>query len=239
LLLDSERIDYTLIRVAGRRHVHLLIENGDLLIRTPWRGNHGLAEEAIREHAGWVRSGLKSARERLRNRPALADGTLLPLLDDCLRLSVRPAATSEARPRGRHRRVRVCRSADHLIVWPRPHTDEALRETVERWYRGEAQRLLPGRLAVLAAPLGHTPSRIRIAGQRRRWGSCSGRGTISLNWRLLLLPAALADYVMIHELCHLRHLDHSPRFWSAVECAMPDYRGHRARLKAVEGNLPL
>lgn len=82
-----------------------------------------------------------------------------------------------------------------------------------------------------AAALGVAFARIRIADQRSRWGSCSARGTLSFNWRLALAPPEVLDYVVVHELCHLREANHSRRFWSLVEAARPGYRAQRAWLR--------
>ena len=79
--------------------------------------------------------------------------------------------------------------------------------------------------------LGVEYKRIRIADQKTRWGSCSSTGTISYNWHLVLLPDAILDYVVVHELCHLQHMNHSKDFWDLVECILPDYRSRRNWLK--------
>lgn len=79
--------------------------------------------------------------------------------------------------------------------------------------------------------LGVEYKRIRIADQKTRWGSCSSTGTISYNWHLVLLPDAILDYVVVHELCHLQHMNHSKDFWDLVECILPDYRSRRKWLK--------
>jgi hypothetical protein len=95
----------------------------------------------------------------------------------------------------------------------------------------EARRLARGRIATVAereAPrLGVTYSRIAIRDQRTRWGSCSSRGTLSFNWRLVLAPLEILEYVVVHELCHLREPNHSPRFWSLLESVRPRFRGER------------
>jgi hypothetical protein len=80
-------------------------------------------------------------------------------------------------------------------------------------------------------------ARIRIAGQRTRWGSCSSRGTLSFNWRLALAPPEVLDYVVVHELCHLREANHSPRFWALVDAARPDWRVQRAWLREFGAEL--
>jgi hypothetical protein len=96
-----------------------------------------------------------------------------------------------------------------------------------------AKRELPARLLALAAQHGLTVARVSVRNQRWRWGSCSRRGHICLNWRLVDHPAWVRDYVMLHELMHLKRLDHSPRFWKLVAKACPEYQAARAWLRAL------
>ena len=98
--------------------------------------------------------------------------------------------------------------------------------------RERAKRELPPRLFALAAQHRLTVSRVSIRNQKWRWGSCSPDGHICLNWRLVLLPDAVRDYVLIHELMHLKRPDHSPRFWKLVEQACPEFRDLRRQLRA-------
>jgi predicted metal-dependent hydrolase len=96
-----------------------------------------------------------------------------------------------------------------------------LRPLVQRWYREKAQRELPGRLLALAREHGIAVSRVSVRDQRSRWGACSSRGTITLNWRLMLVPPFVRDYVLLHELMHRRELNHSRRFWKLVAACCP------------------
>jgi predicted metal-dependent hydrolase len=106
-----------------------------------------------------------------------------------------------------------------------------LLEGAERVLRERAKRELPARLLLLAAKHGLSVSRVSVRNQRWRWGSCSPSGHICLNWRLLAMPDAVRDYVLIHELMHLKRMDHSPRFWKLVAAACPDFKAARAWLK--------
>ena len=103
------------------------------------------------------------------------------------------------------------------------------RQRLEEAQKKEAQR--DKRAAYYAYLLGVSYDRIRIAGQKTRWGSCSSNKTLSFNWKLMLAPPKVLDYVVVHEICHLREMNHSPRFWALVESLMPDYKQQRKWLK--------
>lgn len=105
------------------------------------------------------------------------------------------------------------------------------RSSLEKRYRETAKEYFPKRAAYYAALLGVSYDRIRIAGQKTRWGSCSSNKTLSFNWKLMLAPPKVLDYVVVHEICHLREMNHSPRFWALVESLMPDYKQQRKWLK--------
>jgi len=107
-----------------------------------------------------------------------------------------------------------------------------LSPEVERDLRGRATRELPARLLEIAAGHGLTVTRVSVRNQRWRWGSCSRKGHICLNWRLVQMPDSVRDYVMIHELMHIKRMDHSPTFWKLVAQACPDFETARAWLRA-------
>ena len=118
--------------------------------------------------------------------------------------------------------------------------DQARRRTqpvatvpeMERELRERAMRELPRRLLELAAEHGFAVTRVSVRNQRWRWGSCSRNGHLCLNWRLVKMPDSVRDYVMIHELMHLKRMDHSPKFWKLVAAACPDFKASRAWLRS-------
>lgn len=116
------------------------------------------------------------------------------------------------------------------IVLPQQlHDDQSLlRDIVEAFYRLQAKRYLPPRTRQLAQLHGFSFNQLRIKNQKTRWGSCSAKRNINLNLRLMMAPCAAIDYVIIHELCHLRELNHSPAFWAIVESYCPAFRHWRA-----------
>ncbi len=131
--------------------------------------------------------------------------------------------------RDQARKRTAIRLSDHaiklLLPAPAPKDEgELIRKAVEDFYRGEAKRYLPPRVGELAKAHGFRYEKVRIKNQKTRWGSCSAKGNINLNLRLMMAPKAAIDYVIIHELCHLRVLNHSAAFWALVESCCPDFR---------------
>jgi len=130
-------------------------------------------------------------------------------------------------PRGGSRREAeafVQRSSD-WVIRQRTHAQAQLRPLEnETALRQQARRELPARLLELAARHGLAVTRVSVRNQRSRWGSCGRDGHICLNWRLVLMPPSVRDYVLVHELMHLREMNHSPRFWAQVASVWPDYK---------------
>ena len=183
---------------------------------------------------------MAQVHERLSARPALETGSELPLLDDRLILNVNPAeqidlfASSSGIKLGEVRRFNR-----ELRLRAQTGDTGDIRQQLEQWYRKEARHRLVPLLYEIASRIGVMPARVSIRGQKTCWGSCTSKGSISLNWRLMLLPGELAEYVLIHELCHLRFLDHSASFWSLVEQWVPDFRRRRSLLMDAQHDLAL
>jgi predicted metal-dependent hydrolase len=111
-----------------------------------------------------------------------------------------------------------------------PGQPEFVSRRVTNWLRGEARRDLERAVARHADALGRQPTRIRVADPKSRWGSCSSKGALTFSWRLVLAPPRVLDYLVAHEVAHLREMNHGRRFWSLVERLDPDYEVARAWL---------
>ncbi len=143
------------------------------------------------------------------------------------RLIVEPADTTAVKRRGQQ--LIVSLAPDDSLTSPK--TERMVRDAIIAALRVEAKSYLPKRLAFMANKLGCRYDSVRFSHASSRWGSCSSRGTISLNIALMSLPFELIDYVIIHELSHTKQMNHSPKFWELVEAADPDYKIHRRELK--------
>ncbi len=194
---------------------------GAIEVVLPQRMPLHAAEDAVRELRPWIDRRLADAR---RQRAAvLARGDTLPYLGQTLLV------------RAERGRARVTRRGETLLV-----PDGAERsEAIERWYRRMAREEFRSRLDRACAIGGFSYTRLTVRDQRTRWGSCSRGGAVSFNWRLLLAPEAVLDYVVWHEVCHLAFMDHSPRFWGLVARYCPEHREHAAWLRRNAGTLVL
>jgi predicted metal-dependent hydrolase len=217
----AEKIDYTVRRSDRARRVRVTVHpQGEVEVVLPRRARDREAAAAVAELRPWIDRRLAEAaalRERLAER-----GATVPFLGTALALAAEPG------------RTRAHRRGDVLHV---PAGDA--RPAIERWYRRTARVEVAPRLDAAAAALGVGYASVRIGNQRTRWGSCSSSGAMSFNWRLLLAPEEVLDYVVWHEACHLCHLDHSPRFWALLERHRPGYREPKAWLRRHGATLVL
>ncbi len=210
-------------RSASARGYRLSLRRDGVAVATiPVRGSQREAERFVELNREW----LERARERHRRRPRAADtwtiGTAVLWRGDFA--EIRPAAAGE--------RPSVCVGADVFRV---PRLDGDLRPVMEARFLRRAKVELPARAWELAAQTRMNVTRVSVRDQRSRWGSCTAAGVISLNWRLILTPEFVRDYIIHHELMHLREMNHSARFWACVEEVFPKWREAEAWIKRNGG----
>ena len=209
----SDRARRVRVRVDPARGVEVVL---------PRRAPEREAAAAIRELRPWIERRIAELR---RTREAVAArGATVPYLGETLALVAEPG------------RTRVHRRDTTLLV---PGGGEDHRPALERWFRRSARAEIGPRLDAATAAVGATYAGLTIRGQRTRWASCSASGAMSFNWRLLLAPAPVLDYVVWHEVCHLEVMDHSPRFWALLAERCPDYRDHAGWLRRHGATLVL
>lgn len=129
-------------------------------------------------------------------------------------------------------RAKVKCVMDRILIWVPYEADyKYKREQLEKWYRKEALAVIREKAEAYAGILSVQFESIRIKDQKSRWGSCSSKGNLNFNWRILMAPEPVCDYVIIHELCHLVFMDHSANFWNLVESICPEYKQYKKWLK--------
>lgn len=224
-MADLQRdIPYSVRRSARARRVRVTVDpHTGVEVVLPTRAPAREAAAAVVQLRGWIERRLAEA-EAVRDRVA-ARGDTIPYLGVDLRLVPEPD------------RTRVRRRGDELLVPGRPGA--GARDAIERWYRRQARVEIAPRLHAAAAAVGRPYTTLSIRAQRTRWGSCSSTGAMSFNWRLLLAPEPILDYVVWHEACHLAVMDHSPRFWALVARHCPGYEEPRRWLRRHGATLVL
>jgi predicted metal-dependent hydrolase len=224
-------IPYRIRRSERARRARILVDGDGVEVVLPRRFPLRDVEPFVEEKRAWIERTLRRLRESQTELPAprLEDGGLVPYLGESLRLSVRvePGRQREHVAR-RGDELRVALPADPEQLFS---PESALRGALERWYRKRAGAEVAPRLDAACARAGSSYTRLQIRGQRTRWASCSSSGAMSFNWRLLLAPAEILDYVVEHEVAHLELLDHSPRFWRLLASRCPNWREHEAWLR--------
>jgi predicted metal-dependent hydrolase len=223
LPLGEGHVDYVLVRRRGRRGVGLKVDETGLTVSAPSTMPLARIEALVRESERWIVRKVAEWSERRVPAASWAEGATLPYLGGSLRLALAtgPRALAMARD-----------GVLHVVT--RDGAPEAVRRAVVGWFRRAALVHLQGRVAELARRAGLAPPRVFLSSAVARWGSCNSRGEVRLAWRLVKAPPDLVDYVICHELAHLRHMDHSPAFWAEVERQCPGHAALRKRLFATD-----
>ncbi len=219
----GDRIVSYSFRRARRRTIGIAIDEDGLQASAPRWVTLAEVEAFIREKQAWVLRKLHEARANARPRFVWREGARLPYLGSEVGVFTAPV--------GEPTRL----AGDRLELEIASGT---LRESALGWLRAHALALFGERVAALAPRMDVGVRRLSLSNARTQWGSCSTDGGVRLSWRLIHLRIALIDYVVAHELAHLRHMNHSARFWRAVESICPDYRATRGELRALSHSLP-
>jgi predicted metal-dependent hydrolase len=223
IFLRERRIDYFYEPSARHKGIRLLVspEKG-LLVRAGRETALPLIEEALRRRADWILRNLdKLAALGLPPAPReYGEGALVPLQDQRLSLRLLSGAGGEAWIRRREDQLiagipQEFASGERRII---------LLKLLQGWYLAQARQVLPGRVEYFCGRLDLAPPLVKFSQAQGRWGSCNSARVIRLSWRLMLMPAYLSDYVVAHEVCHLRHLNHSPAFWQLLRSLLPEAR---------------
>lgn len=233
ILLGEHRVAYALKR-ARRRSIGFIVGAEGLSVNAPRWVGLGDIEAALREKAGWIVRKLHEQQDRMQRqlqaRIDWRDGAAVPFLGETVIVVLDPRATGAMLNTDAQALPGVPRLTLHVGL---PHTaaPEQIRDTVQSWLQRQARRIFEERVQHFADKLGVRCTRLSLSSAQTRWGSASADGSVRLNWRLVHFALPTIDYVVTHELAHLREMNHSPRFWDVVRSVLPDYERARGTLK--------
>lgn len=226
LQLPGHLLEYDLRR-SKRRSIGFLIDENGLRVTAPRWVTLADIEKALHDKQRWIVAKLAERRERSQRRLQAPtnwnDGASLPYLGAAVTLRIAPA--SAAGIQFRHE----CREL--IVSLPAGAGEQQLKDRVQAWLQQEAKRIFNERLPLFAEKLGVRYHSMALSAATTRWGSCTSQGKIRLNWRLIHFSPMIIDYVIAHELAHLREMNHSPRFWATVQSVFPDFETARHNLR--------
>lgn len=231
--LEGHLVGYELKR-AKRRTIGFIVSTDGLSVSAPRWVGQGEIDSALRDKGRWILRKLGEQGERNRRlqqaRVDWRDGTSIPFLGEAVIVVLDPRATGAVLDAS----AQALPGMPRLVLrvgLPQQAGPEQIRDTVQSWLQRQARRIFEERCRHFAPRLGVRYSRLSLSSAQTRWGSASVDGSIRLNWRLIHFAMPTIDYVVAHELAHLREMNHSPRFWDVVRSVMPDYEQVRGSLR--------
>lgn len=225
LNIGAEIIEYQ-INYSRRKTMAITIKgDGTIRVSAPKGTASGTVQEWVNSKSGWIEAKLAQVQmvnQQMPQRSYRAGETFNYLGQP---------RTLQLQTDNRLTRSVVRMGDNTLVIRGADCSPAAVKEALEARYRSAARLYIHQRVQHYQSRLGKIPGRITIRDQKTRWGSCSAKGNLNFNWRIMMAPPEIIDYLVVHELCHLVHLDHSPSFWNLVASILPDYKLHRAWLR--------
>lgn len=228
LVFADFTLEYTLVR-SRRKTIGMEMKDGAFTVRSPLRTPLKEIEKVLLSKASWIAKALEHSnfqnQDRCRRKEKVLSGGRIPYFGSEIFFRCDPSAKTTRLSGG-----------ELIVALAEDATEEAILGKIRDWYKKEARRVLPAMVAEKASevPLvGRCLTDVRISSAKTRWGSCTSKGSISLNWKLLMYAPETADYVISHELAHLKEMNHSPAFWAVVESYCPKWKEAEAALKRI------
>lgn len=227
--LGAQPVPYELTR-ARRRSIGFTVSPDGLRVRAPQWISLADIEAALQARSAWILRQFQQQQQRQQQQALLrvqwGEQTTLPYLGAPLR--VERGATAAHLPSQDGEPARL------LLRLPEGAQEAQWRDAAQAWLQAQARAWFAQRLAHFAGQLGVATPRLRLSSAKGRWGSASSQGVVSLNWRLMHFSPALIDYVVAHEVAHLREMNHGPQFWAVLGQLLPGFEQAREELKRAE-----
>ena len=220
--LAGTPVTYTLKRTGRRRSIGLRIDDRGLTVNMPLRASEKWLHSVLQERAGWVVGKLATWQTKKPMQQQWMDGAQILFRGETFKLRIVPSLF-DAPPQlhGAYLVLHISKADDSA----------AIEKVVEQWCRREALQLFTECVEHFATQMHVSAREIKLSAATTQWGSCTVRGVVRLNWRLIRMPLHLIDYVVVHELAHLVEMNHSAAFWRVVGKACPDYVNLRGELR--------
>jgi predicted metal-dependent hydrolase len=232
LYIDNygNRIYYTLLKTK-RKTIGIIIDrNGEVRVHAPFRASKKQIYEVVQKRADWVErivNEIKARNSKLICRQFVGGEKILYLGREYT-LEILEKDSGKPEVLVREDTVSVCISPG----LPGEDRKQAVKEALTKWYRQRFSEIVNERVEKYSLQLKAAPCKVAIKDQKTMWGSCSKKGNINLNWKLVMAPVEIIDYVIVHELCHLKVMSHSKEFWNLVASVLPNCEKSRKWLKA-------
>lgn len=218
-------IEYELKRTKRKTIGIKITLEGAVIVTAPLHLSERTIKKVIKEKEGWIRKkqeGILIAFQKLA-------GNMAFLQDKLLYLGIPYSVDLVLEPE--FYKTTVGLYGEKIYIMSRVFDEIEMKKALEKWYREEARKVIQDRVALYRDQIGVSVHSIFIKAQKTRWGSASTKGNLNFNWKLMMAPVEVIDYVVIHELCHLREMNHSKQFWELVSQYDENYKAHRRWLK--------
>lgn len=233
ITIDQHVLSYTVKYSKRRKTIQIKIINAQALeVTVPYKTSEVYIQNLLQQKSCWILNKI-SILAKIDQNPinkSLCDGAQILYLGTPHTLSLLTSSVKNPV---------ISRGIKHITVYlPKDFDTHSilLKYTIKEWFIESAEKTLRAKTIAWADQIGVIPKKIRIKEQKTRWGSCSSLGAVNYNWRIIMSPPGVIDYLVVHELCHLKFLNHSPYFWELVEQFIPDFKLYRAWLRS-NGNL--
>lgn len=216
LALDFPTFPFSYQIVRSRRKTLVVyVKGGNVEVRAPLRASEKWIASFLSDKSSWIKQQVSSQKQRKLEKLVIADGSHISVLGEPLTIQIVTAA-----------RARAVLHRSTLTLFVKDRSKEKVEKLFREWLLEQAKVYMPARVRQYARQLGleHKLKTVVFRLTKTKWGHCCQDGTIQFNWMVMLAPKQVLDYLIAHETSHLRHLDHSQRFWNTVETLCPDYR---------------
>ncbi|NLI59245.1 MAG: M48 family metallopeptidase [Clostridium sp.] len=229
--LDSEKIQYKIVRSNRKTVAIQLLEDGNVKVSAPFSVTKKQIDEIIKDKISWIlkkQEELKRIYIEKNIDRKFEDGEKISYLGKEFSLKIIKAKE--------YIQPKVVIDNDNMVIYINEKfidkdAKENIRNIIKKWLVERFRDVAVDRIKKYSFLIGVNPTKITIREQKTRWGSCSSKGNINLNWKLVMAPMEVIDYVIVHELCHMIEMNHSKNYWNIVSTVMPDYKNHRKWLK--------